>query len=447
MTQKNPLCNYSGLIKELQTGDTTPGDTTTSIGTLIGGATVKSTPVDADKIAIRNSVSGLLESLSIADLKTLLNTIYAVVAGKSGGQTLIGGSAVTDILKLQGTSGNGTATSPAIQALVGNNGATVAYTVLNNGNVGIGTTSPTAQLTLVEADSSALTDFLINPTAKTSGNLMDLQVNGASKFSVSKTGSVSIGGVADGTANEPLSIWYNGTKYMHMIMSDSVKGIGISDTYFAIYDTGLANPQMGMSTTNGSSLIRAYSATNSATKQNLYLESSGELWLYPTNGDAVRVPAASLEPYADNVAANTLGTASKRWSSANIITIAAGTLTTTGNVGIGTTGPTAAVDVNSDILRLRTAKTPASSSDTGNQGDSCWDSNYEYRCTATNTWKSIPPMPFHQTLLDCGNSVLADGSMRASSVNISVDESLNLLKFKVVYANGTTIKTGSLALS
>ena len=56
-------------------------------------------------------------------------------------------------------------------------------------------------------------------------------------------------------------------------------------------------------------------------------------------------------------------------------------------------------------------------------------------------------MPFYQTLLDCGNNVLADGLMRASSVNISVDESLNLLKFKVVYANGTTIKTGSVALS
>jgi len=60
--------------------------------------------------------------------------------------TIIGGTDVTDILKLQGTSGNGTLTSPAIQALVGNNGGTVAYTVLNNGNVGIGTTSPGAKL-------------------------------------------------------------------------------------------------------------------------------------------------------------------------------------------------------------------------------------------------------------------------------------------------------------
>jgi hypothetical protein len=58
-----------------------------------------------------------------------------------------------------------------------------------------------------------------------------------------------------------------------------------------------------------------------------------------------------------------------------------------GNVGVGTTAPTAKVDVSSDILRLRTAKTPASAGATGNQGDICWDSGYLYICVATNTWK------------------------------------------------------------
>ena len=58
----------------------------------------------------------------------------------------------------------------------------------------------------------------------------------------------------------------------------------------------------------------------------------------------------------------------------------------TGNVGIGATTPTAILDVNSDILRLRTSKTPATSSGTGNQGDICWDEDFMYVCTATNTW-------------------------------------------------------------
>jgi len=58
-----------------------------------------------------------------------------------------------------------------------------------------------------------------------------------------------------------------------------------------------------------------------------------------------------------------------------------------GNVGIGTTEPSAKLDVNSDILRLRTAKTPASAGAAGNAGDICWDADYIYVCVATNSWK------------------------------------------------------------
>jgi len=62
-------------------------------------------------------------------------------------------------------------------------------------------------------------------------------------------------------------------------------------------------------------------------------------------------------------------------------------LATSGNVGIGTTAPTAKLDINSNIFRLRTAKTPATSGAAGNAGDICWDASYIYVCTATNTWE------------------------------------------------------------
>jgi carbonic anhydrase/acetyltransferase-like protein (isoleucine patch superfamily) len=58
-----------------------------------------------------------------------------------------------------------------------------------------------------------------------------------------------------------------------------------------------------------------------------------------------------------------------------------------GNVGIGTTSPTALLDVNSDTVRVRTARTPASAAAAGNAGDICWDTDYIYVCTATDTWK------------------------------------------------------------
>lgn len=58
-----------------------------------------------------------------------------------------------------------------------------------------------------------------------------------------------------------------------------------------------------------------------------------------------------------------------------------------GNVGIGSANPSAPLDINSNIIRLRSAKTPASASDTGNPGDICWDANYIYVCVATDQWK------------------------------------------------------------
>jgi len=59
----------------------------------------------------------------------------ADLAGRAGGQTLIGGTAVGDALSLQGTTGNGTASGAAINLNVGNNGALTALSVANNGQM------------------------------------------------------------------------------------------------------------------------------------------------------------------------------------------------------------------------------------------------------------------------------------------------------------------------
>jgi hypothetical protein len=100
--------------------------------------------------------------------------------GHSGGQTVIGGTAATDVLKLQGTSANGTLTSAAIQALVGNAGGSAAMTILNNTNIGIGAamTAPTANLH-IEAGSTAAGSA---PIKLTSGPLMTAPEVGAIEF-------------------------------------------------------------------------------------------------------------------------------------------------------------------------------------------------------------------------------------------------------------------------
>ena len=109
---------------------------------------------------------------------------FPLLIGRAGGQTLIGGTGVTDILKLQGTSGIGTLTSPAVQLLVGTNGATIALTILNSGNIGIGVLGPTNKL---EVDgtikSGTFTDGYVTWNAaqlNRPGAAFELQWDGAS---------------------------------------------------------------------------------------------------------------------------------------------------------------------------------------------------------------------------------------------------------------------------
>ena len=57
-----------------------------------------------------------------------------------------------------------------------------------------------------------------------------------------------------------------------------------------------------------------------------------------------------------------------------------------GNFGIGTQNPSEKLDVNSDAIRVRSARTPASASAPGETGTVCWDAAFVYVCTATDTW-------------------------------------------------------------
>ena len=74
-------------------------------------------------------------------------------------------------------------------------------------------------------------------------------------------------------------------------------------------------------------------------------------------------------------------------------TLNAMTIDATGKVGLGGGGSvpvmTAMLDINSDVIRLRTAKTPANAGAAGNAGDICWDATHLYICIAANTWRRI----------------------------------------------------------
>jgi hypothetical protein len=64
-------------------------------------------------------------------------------------------------------------------------------------------------------------------------------------------------------------------------------------------------------------------------------------------------------------------------------------ITSAGRVGVGTSAPTAYMDISANTIRLRTARTIATSGSAGNQGDICWDASYLYICVAANTWRRV----------------------------------------------------------
>ena len=151
--------------------------------------TTVTTPESSDYMLMHdeNGSSGdVLEKILWSDLASLVgasdhgaltglgdddHTQYALLAGRSSGQTLKGGTGTTDDLILQSTSGVG-ATGALIQMKVGNNGGTTAMTILNDAKVGIGTTSPevTFHVSTTAQDELKLTDLSSQASIKTESN-------------------------------------------------------------------------------------------------------------------------------------------------------------------------------------------------------------------------------------------------------------------------------------
>ena len=198
----------------------------------------------------------------------VLDTRYVNVVGDNlegnlnmGTNILIGGTAVTDILKLQGTSGNGTLTSPAIQLLTGNNGTTTALTVLNNGNVGIGTTVPTRKLHLY----------------KTTGSITTKIETGSADYVASEffnsVNQVSLYLGADGKFH-----YYDGGDLFTIDTNGNV-GIGVTD------------PDVKLEVFGSAGLKISFDATDNTT---LVTDTNGDLTVTPSGDEVILADAKNL---------------------------------------------------------------------------------------------------------------------------------------------------------
>src|SRR3990167_2269450 len=86
-----------------------------------------------------------------------------------GTRKIIGGTTTTSDFTLQTTSGVGV-TGADMHFLVGNNGGTEAMTILNNGNVGVGTASPAYKLDVTDSVAGGQVVIRARNTSTSGGN-------------------------------------------------------------------------------------------------------------------------------------------------------------------------------------------------------------------------------------------------------------------------------------
>lgn len=141
----------------------------------------------------------------------------------------------------------------------------------------------------------------------------------------------------------------------------------------------------GCAALNSMALLGSYDTANA---RGLYFDN------YHVNATGGRVIASGLidellsdrpTSLVEDLAAHIAATGGSVHGLGTISTQAASAVNITGGSITGITE----LDVSSDVFRLRTAKTPASASATGNAGEICWDASYVYICTATNTWRRV----------------------------------------------------------
>lgn len=254
----------------------------------------------------------------------------------------------------------------------------------NAGNVGIGRSSPTKKL---DVNGDALINGMIVGKSGTTGYFKNttIGIDALINSTASSLGNTAIGWQSSKTLTSGLANVSIGSDALRDATTAGGT-VAIGQNAMGTWGSGLYNigigwnvMSVGVGTGAGNIAIGRSSMTGGA--------------VTGSNNTVVGTSSGGITTGSNNTTIGSLINQTDITAS-NVLTIGGGGVTwitgLSGDIGIGTTSPTTKLDVNNNKFRLRTANTPSSSTDTGNQGDICWDADYLYVCIATNTWKRSP---------------------------------------------------------
>ena len=254
-----------------------------------------------------------------------------------------------------------------------------------NNLVGIGTSSPDGTTHVHTASAGTV-------TANSSADDLVVENNGGGGITIltpdGSNGSLFFGSPSDAVG---AAARWNYTSGEFLIGSDKSGGVtkltsGNGTTAVTID----SSQQVGIGTTSpGSALDVVGTGKFTATQSLIINGTSGTYSTWQHNGTSVGDLGTGNQVLAGGSTGDFAFTSRAGALAFGINTAEKARIDSSGRLLVGTSTDSggALLQVNGDRIRVGTAKTPASASATGAAGEICWDANYIYVCTATNTWK------------------------------------------------------------